>query len=726
VGTGHPVGSEGLDETGAMVLSCIADPGTSSPTGAGEASTHADMQMSAGADTTHPDGTDRSPRSDEVAPECVGDADRLDALLGYGILDTPQEEAFDAIVRLATRLCGTPVGLITLVTSDRQQFKARVGIDQAETPLDHSICVHALPETALLIIPDLTLDPRTRTNRSVTGPSAMRFYAAAPLRSPCGHGLGTLCVIDREPREAGLTAVQAEVLRTLGEQVMALMEARRALRSQERAAAEHRGNEAFLKGVLAASQDCIKVLDLEGNIAFMNEPGLRILGIEAFSEVAGTPWDRFWSGPDAARAREAIAAARAGGVGRFEGWADTRLGVVKFWDVVVTPINGADGRPERLLAISRDQTAARHAADRQAALTCLGERLRELDVPGEVAAEAAQAAVWALHLTRAAYGVVDRSENEISFERDYARPGRRSVVGRHRYADYGRYVEDLRRGETVVVPDVRTDPRTASSLEALGRYEIGALVNVPAMADGRLVGVLCLHDAAPRDWTAEDVVFAQAVAERARLALGRIATEEQQHLRTREVSHRFKNLLAMVQAIATQTMRSATDLAGASDVLAGRLAALGQSHDLLLDGEIGISPIRDVVARALHLRADAADRFDLYGPEVPVSGKVALSLSLMLHELATNAIKYGALSNDVGRIAVLWEIRGEGENARLRLAWRERGGPPVAPPTRKGFGSRLIERGLAGQVGGIVAFDYAPDGLTFTVEAPLAAFKVGA
>ncbi len=656
----------------------------------------------------------------------VSDAARLEALLGYDILDTCQEAAFDTIVRLATQLCGTPVGMITLVASDRQQFKARVGFDQAETPLDHSICVHALRETALLVIPDLTQDPRTRTNLAVTGPSAMRFYAAAPLRSPSGHGLGTLCVIDREPRDGGLTAVQAEILRTLGEQVMALMETRRTMRNQEKSAAEHRANEAFLKSVLAASQDCIKVLDLEGRLSFMNDAGLRTLGIEDLGDVAGKPWDRFWSGPDTAMVRGAVAAARAGGVGRFEGWADTKQGVPKFWDVVVTPINGADGRPERLLAISRDQTAARRAGERQAALTCLGDRLRELDRPDDVAAEAAQAAVWGLHLTRAAYGIVDVSESEIRFDRDWTRPGRPSVVGRHRYADYGRYVEDLRRGETVVIPDVRTDPRTASCLNALARYEVAALVNVPAMADGRLVGVLCLHDAAPRTWTREDVAFAKAIAERTRLALGRIAAEEQKQLRMSEIGHRFKNLLAMVQAIATQTMRSATDLAAASEVLAGRLAAMGQSHDLLLDGQIGSSPIHDVVRRALHLGSNGAGRFDLSGPEVHIGGKVALSLSLMLHELATNAVKYGALSNHVGRVDLGWEIRGEGESARLHLTWREHGGPPVEPPSRKGFGSRLIERGLAGQVGGVVDIAYAPEGLSFTVEAPLVAFQVDA
>lgn len=243
------------------------------------------------------------------------------------------------------------------------------------------------------------------------------------------------------------------------------------------------------------------------------------------------------------------------------------------------------------------------------------------------------------------------------------------------------------------------------------------------MTDGRLVGVLCLHDAEPRDWTTEEVAFAEAVAERARLAMRWIAAEEQQQLRTREISHRFKNLLAIVQAIATQTMRSANDLTAASEVLAGRLSALGQSQDLLLDGQIGSSPLLDVVKAALHLHTEAVSRFDLSGPEVRIGGKVTLSLSLMLHELATNAAKYGALANGTGRVVLSWNVLGEDDAARLRLTWREIGGPKVAMPSRKGFGSRLIERGLAGQVGGVVELSYDPTGLVFSVEAPLAAFQ---
>ncbi len=655
----------------------------------------------------------------------VADAGRLAALDGYGILDTPPETAFDALVRLASDACAAPVAMITLVASDRQWFKACVGFDEPGTPLDRSICVHALPKAEALVIPDLTRDPRTRGNVAVTGPSAFRFYAGAPLRSPCGHGIGTLCVIDREPRADGLTVPQAGLLWALGEQAMALLEARRALRIQREEIERLRSSEAFLQGVLAASPDCIKVLDLEGRLDFMNAPGLRVMEVDDFARVAGAFWPGFWKGSAQAEARRAVASAAAGSEGRFEGWADTLRGVPKLWEVSVTPILGGDGRTERLLAVSRDRTAERQAAARQAALTDLGERLREVHDADTIAAIVAEAAGRALCLARAAHGVVDRTESEIEFRRDWVRPGQRSVVGRHCYADYGRYVDDLRRGETVAVADVGVDPRTVATREALGRFGIGALLNVPAMAGGRLVGVLCLHDAGPRGWMPEEVAFAEAVAERARLALERIASEERRHLRTHEVAHRLKNLLAMVQAIAGQTLRSAVDLASAGEVLAGRLAALGQSHDLLIDGEMASSPIRDVVWRAVHLHADAAGRFDVSGPEVPVGGQVALSLSLMLHELATNATKYGALSNQSGRVEVAWQMREAEGGQRLRLAWTERGGPPVTPPTRRGFGTRLIERGLAGEVGGEIALSFPPEGFAFVVEAPLAAFQAG-
>ncbi len=135
------------------------------------------------------------------------------------------------------------------------------------------------------------------------------------------------------------------------------------------------------------------------------------------------------------------------------------------------------------------------------------------------------------------------------------------------------------------------------------------------------------------------------VADRTRSAIARIEAEAQQQLLNHELSHRMKNMLAMVQSIATQTMRGAADLDTARDVLANRLIALGKSHDLLLGGSLSKAPLASVIESALDIHRDCPDRFVLDGPAVMVGSRAALSLSLMLHELATNAAKYGALSN---------------------------------------------------------------------------------
>jgi len=155
---------------------------------------------------------------------------RLEALRELGILDTPAEVEFDDVVLLASTLCDSPVALISLVAEDRQWFKARVGFPLLQTDLDHSVCKYALTKADLLIIPDLRLDPRTAGNPLVTGEPFIRFYAGAPLRDGNGVPIGSLCVIDTEPRPTGLTEAQAKGLRVLGRHVTALLEARWAVR----------------------------------------------------------------------------------------------------------------------------------------------------------------------------------------------------------------------------------------------------------------------------------------------------------------------------------------------------------------------------------------------------------------------------------------------------------------------------------------------------------------
>ena len=152
---------------------------------------------------------------------------RLSKLYQYNILDTPAEAGFDDVVRLASMICETPVALVSFVSFDRQWFKARVGFDSCQTPLDQSVCAHVVAGRELMVIPDLTQDDRTRDNPLVTGEPYIRFYAGAPLITPDDEVLGALCVIDDKIRPAGLTDRQVEALRALSRQVMTQLELRR-------------------------------------------------------------------------------------------------------------------------------------------------------------------------------------------------------------------------------------------------------------------------------------------------------------------------------------------------------------------------------------------------------------------------------------------------------------------------------------------------------------------
>ena len=155
------------------------------------------------------------------------EAERLEALRKYEILDTEPEMAYDDLALLASHICETPMAAITMVDADRQWFKARVGLAVPETPREISFCTHAIQQRGIYVVPDASKDAMLRDNPQVTGDPHIRFYAGAPLIAREGHALGTLCVVDRRPR--WLTPAQTEALAALQRQVEAQLELRRRL-----------------------------------------------------------------------------------------------------------------------------------------------------------------------------------------------------------------------------------------------------------------------------------------------------------------------------------------------------------------------------------------------------------------------------------------------------------------------------------------------------------------
>src|ERR1041384_6875306 len=189
------------------------------------------------------------------APIPRNDKQRLRILWQYDILDTMPEEVFDDLTELAARICEAPIALITLVDEDRQWFKSKIGVTLNETSRDISFCGHAIEQSDLFIVPDAMLDKRFAQNPLVTSDPKIRFYAGAPLITPDGHALGTLCILDKVPRE--LTPAQAKALRVLSRMAVTQLE----LRRHSKELAKARDDTQFLKRELEKTRAHIDELE---------------------------------------------------------------------------------------------------------------------------------------------------------------------------------------------------------------------------------------------------------------------------------------------------------------------------------------------------------------------------------------------------------------------------------------------------------------------------------
>ena len=306
-------------------------------------------------------------------------------------------------------------------------------------------------------------------------------------------------------------------------------------------------SEQFLRSVLGASSDCIKVLDLDGRLTYISDRGRLVMELQDEEDIQGKLWSSLWKDAGHEDAIDAIAVANQGSNAAFQGYADTFAGNPRYWDVRVTPMLDEAGHPEWILAVSRD-------------------------------------------------------------------------------ISYLKQIED----------------------------------------------------------------------------------EREQLMQ--ELSHRLRNAFGMVQSVIGQTLRNATSLPEARETLSGRVRALADAQDILTRSVAGDMQIDEVVQAALLPYRTGEGRFTISGPDATISGRQGLGLSLALHELCTNATKYGALSGAVGHVAVSWDVQRDGDFA---FRWLECGGPSVAPPEKSGFGSVLIEKIVASYFNGSAILDFHQTGVAF-------------
>ncbi|MCB4820497.1 PAS domain-containing protein [Roseicella aerolata] len=618
---------------------------------------------------------------------------RLAALEDYAILDTPPERAFDEVVRLAAQICDAPIAVVNLVAGNRQFFKAEIGLGVRQTPLDVSICVHAILRRGLFVVPDTTRDPRFVGNPLVTGSPNLRFYAGALLETEEGLPLGTLCVLDHVPRPEGLTAQQGFALQVLARQVMSQLELRRALKARDEDAARLAESERQFRILADTMPQMVWATQPDGFHDYYNRRWYEFTGVPAGS-TDGEGWNGVFHPEDQERAwarwRHSLATGEPYEIEYRLRRAD---GVYRWTLGRALPVRDQQGRIIRWFGTCTDIEEQKQTEER---LRISEERLR-------LALSAAQmVGTW----------VWDVPANRITADPGYARL---FSVTPEAVAE-GLPIETM-------LPSIHpedlpaTEAAIASALagEQEGVFEAEYRV---VLRDGGIRWVAargrCEHDAAGQPTRFPGVVV--DVTER-KLA------EEGKELLARELSHRIKNIFTVVGGMVSVSAMGATaEVRNFAGVLRRRLNALAAAHEYVRPHSPESRPVEiettlhGLIGKLLAPYEAGAERVRLLGDDAPIGVKAATSLALILHELATNAAKYGALTSSEGCVT----IAGERHDTNFVLTWQERGGPPVeGPPTRRGFGTVLAERGAITQLGGSILHDWAPEGLTLRLDVPL-------
>ena len=252
-----------------------------------------------------------------------------------------------------------------------------------------------------------------------------------------------------------------------------------------------------------------------------------------------------------------------------------------------------------------------------------------------------------------------------------------------------------------------------------------AAFGFPVTSEGRIIAVLEFFSTEPAEPDAELLLIVRTLGEQVGRVLERKQTEEHQRLMTRELNHRVRNNLSIIQSVAHQTFSETADRSALA-AFESRIGALAAAHEVLTRENWEAASLDDLARQTIFACGAGEAQVTFHGPPVWLPPRLAVSFSMALHELCTNAVKYGAFSVPGGRVMLSWELVANPDGDRLRLAWSEEGGPPVQPPARRGFGSRMIERALARELGGEVELSFAPAGVRCLIDAPAPAPEEGA
>jgi PAS domain S-box-containing protein len=453
-----------------------------------------------------------------------------------------------------------------------------------------------------------------------------------------------------------------------------------------------------LAALVESSDDAILSVDLDGTIATWNKSAERLYGYEA-EEIIGQsvtlliPEDRQEEEPKIL-----------GHVGRgehvqhFETVRLRKDGRPIVVSLTVSPITDNSGTIIGASKIARDITERKRVeavlakrADEQEALYQFTDRLFRATSRDDVYDAALDAIVRALGCERASILIFDEAGVMRFVAWRALSEGYCKAVEGH-----SPWTRNTRDPQPITIDDIEAaelDPSLKATVKAEG---FGALAFIPLTARAELIGKFMAYYPVPHAFTDTEINIAITIARQLGFGLERLSAEEQRRkaeetkeLLLSESKHRIKNTLATVQAIASQTLRHGR--AGGLDSFLARLHALGEAHELLTTENWDRASLRELVERAIKPFQSGRGRFVIVGPAVWVPAQTSLTLTLCLHELATNAVKYGALSNGRGRVHVAWEPVVNGERRNVILTWHETGGPRVTVPKRKGFGSLLIE-----------------------------------